>query len=184
MFEIVHKDIIRYITNNHSKLYIIIHSPGLSTLLTYRLGRWLRNFVSCPLKLPIFLVFTPFYWLLTGYCRLSYDIYLDQSAEIGHGLYIGHFGGIVLKNCQIGSNCSIHQEVRLESTATSKYGPIIGDHVWIGPHVRIQGMFKVGNRSTIAAGAIVKKDVGEDCLLIGNPARVVKNKYDNKLMQR
>lgn len=178
MIDIVHNDILRYSSLNLLKLCL---SPGLSTLMVYRMGRWLKKVVRYPSRLPIVILLTPFYWLLTAFCRLAYDIYLDQSAEIGPGLYIGHLGGIRLRNCRLGANCSIHQQVRLEPSVENSCGPIIGNCVWIGPHARIQGMLKVGNSATIAAGAVVKKDVKEGCLVLGNPARVVKCKFDNTL---
>jgi serine O-acetyltransferase len=128
--------------------------------------------------LPIILL-TPVYWLLATYYRLAYDINLEQSAEIGPGLYIGHFGGIRVRNCYIGEHCAIQQEVCLEPEACGNGGPIIGNRVWIGAHARIQGSVKVGDRATIGAGSLVNRDVPDGCLLLGNPARVAQKDYDN-----
>jgi serine O-acetyltransferase len=117
--------------------------------------------------------------MLAAYVRLAYDIHLDETAEIGPGLYIGHFGGIRLRNCRLGANCAISQEVRIEPAANGSNGPVIGNRVWIGSHARIEGALRVGDGATIAAGAVVTRDVAPGCLVMGNPARVVQKDYDN-----
>lgn len=147
--------------------------------MIYRLGRWLLNAKKSPVCWPMVLVLTPVYWLLAAYMRLAFDIHLDKSADIGPGLYIGHFGGIRLRKCCLGANCSVQQEVRLEPSEGSDDGPIIGNNVWIGAHARVQGAVQVGNGATIGAGAFVTKDVAESCLVLGVPSRIVQNNYEN-----
>ncbi|MDP9792410.1 acetyltransferase-like isoleucine patch superfamily enzyme [Catenuloplanes nepalensis] len=56
---------------------------------------------------------------------------------------------------------------------TSK-GITIGDDVWIGSHVVILDGVTVGDRSVLAAGAIVTKDVPAGAVVGGNPARVIR----------
>jgi serine O-acetyltransferase len=182
MFEYICKDIERYRRGNLAGLgtrYLVWHTPELKALLVYRLGCWLRGMGGKPAWWLLFLLFSPLFWLLTVYYRLAYDIYLEQSAEIGPGLFIAHCGGVRVRNCRIGEHCSIHQEVCLEPGANDTLGPIIGNRVWIGGHVRIQGAVNVGDRATIGAGSLVTHDVPEGCLFMGNPARVVQREYDN-----
>ena len=50
----------------------------------------------------------------------------------------------------------------------------IGDDVWIGGGAIICPGVTIGHRAVIAAGAVVVKDVPEDVLVGGNPARVIK----------
>lgn len=157
-------------------------NPGLKTLMTYRLGRWMGSSVGYPLRWPLLLLLVPVYWTLTAYFRAAYDIRLEQSAQIGPGLFICHFGGIRVRNCRLGQHCSIFQEVCLEPATQDGSGPTIGDCVWIGAQARIQGALRVGDRATIGAGAVVREDVAEGCLVLGNPARVVLRSYDNRFM--
>ena len=57
----------------------------------------------------------------------------------------------------------------------SKAEPVeIGDDVWICGNATICPGVKIGNRAVVAAGAVVTKDVPENCLVGGNPARVIK----------
>jgi len=51
---------------------------------------------------------------------------------------------------------------------------IIGDDCWIGACCIILKGVNIGTRSIIAAGSVVTKDIPEDCVAAGNPAKVVK----------
>jgi serine O-acetyltransferase len=160
-------------------LRIFWHNPSLKALIVYRLGRWLNNALRIPLYWPVIAILAPTYWMLSMYYRVAYDICLELSADIGPGLYIGHFGGIRIRDCRLGKNCAIQQEVRIGSTSGSARGPTIGSHVWIGAHSKIEGQFAVGDRATIAAGTNITSDVCAGCLMLGNPARMCRKNYDN-----
>jgi serine O-acetyltransferase len=180
MFDTIRADIGRFHRQDErNTLRLLWYSPGLKSLIAYRFGVWLRKIRRNPLCWPVVLVLAPFYWMLSAYVRLAFDIILDTSAVIGPGLYIGHFGGIRLRDCRLGSCCSIQQEVYLEPQAGGSDGPIIGNNVWIGAHARIQGPIKIGNGVTVGGGAFVTRDVAERCLVLGNPARVMQREYDN-----
>jgi acetyltransferase-like isoleucine patch superfamily enzyme len=53
-------------------------------------------------------------------------------------------------------------------------GVHIGNKVWIGCNVTILKNTSVGNNSVIAAGSVVKGDFPDNCLIAGNPAKIVK----------
>ncbi len=50
----------------------------------------------------------------------------------------------------------------------------IGDDVWIGGRAVICPGVTIGNRAVIAAGAVVVRDVPDDALVGGNPARIIR----------
>lgn len=50
----------------------------------------------------------------------------------------------------------------------------IGDDVWIGGGAIILPGVHVGDRSIIAAGAVVSRDVPDDVVVAGNPARIIR----------
>ncbi len=65
---------------------------------------------------------------------------------------------------------------------------IIGENCWIGEFSRVLKGVKIGNNSIVAANAVVTKDVPENCIAAGNPARIVKididklpRYFDNKI---
>lgn len=51
---------------------------------------------------------------------------------------------------------------------------IIGDDVWIGGNVTILPGVKIGNNVVIAAGAVVTKDIPDNCVAGGIPAKPIK----------
>lgn len=59
----------------------------------------------------------------------------------------------------------------------------VGNDVYIGNNVIILPGVKIGNEVVIGAGAIVTKDVPDNCIVAGVPARIIKstNEYLNKL---
>jgi len=50
----------------------------------------------------------------------------------------------------------------------------IGNNVWIGGSVTILPGVHIGHNTTIGAGSVVTKDIPDNCVAVGNPARVIK----------
>lgn len=162
-----------------SGLRIVLQNYGLHALVAYRLGRFLLGTRRSFHWWPLWLLAWPAYFLLSAYVRTVYDIRLFLSADIGPGLHISHFGGILVRNCRLGARCSIAQLVQVRSP-DGKAGPIIGDRVWIGAHCRITGHFRIGSGSTLGAGSVVQRDIPEKALCLGAPARIIIPGYDNQ----
>ncbi len=160
-------------------LRLIVEHQSLQALLVYRLGRWVRGAVSAPCRWLPALLLAPLYVLLAALVRAAYDIRLETTADIGPGLYIGHVGGIRVARCRVGALCSIHQRVHIEPAAQDAAGPVIGDHVWIGPHATVTGPVQIGDGATIGGGALVTGHIPPGALALGRPARVVARSYDN-----
>ncbi len=60
---------------------------------------------------------------------------------------------------------------------------IIGNDVWIGCDVTILGGVRIGNGAVIGAGALVAKDVPPYAVVVGNPARIVKYRFDEETIR-
>jgi serine O-acetyltransferase len=184
MFNYIRADIKRVLRytdtmNSINVLYAFWINFGLRVLVIYRLGRWLSNnrkiWYFWPFTIPLY----PAFWLLSIFARKAYGIDLDQSADIGPGLYINHFGGIEVRNCRIGSHCNIQQQVKLGTNKTSDKSLIIGQGVYIGAHSKIFSNVTVGDGATIGAGTLVSQNVPQRSLLLGNPSRITQTDYDN-----
>jgi serine O-acetyltransferase len=158
---------------------LFLNNYGLQALLSYRLGRWLLCARRRYLLWPLLPVCWPIYYLLSRAAWMAYDIRLELSADIGPGLYIGHFGAIRLRHCRIGANCSIGHLTDI-SAATDGMGPVIGERVWIGAHARIVGPYRIGSDATVGAGSIIHGDVPPGVLCVGNPARLLRRNYNNR----
>lgn len=64
-------------------------------------------------------------------------------------------------------------------------GPItIGNDVWIGARATILSGVTIGNGAVIGAGSIVTKDVPAYAIAVGNPAKVIKKRFDDKTIAR
>lgn len=120
--------------------------------------------------------------LASAFARSAYGIHLDQSADIAPGFYIGHLGGIVVRQCHIGPHRSISQQVKIgiDTVIPEMSTPTeIGSHVWIGAHARLCRGIRVGDAATIGAGSWVTCNVPARSLVLGNPGRIAQRNYDN-----
>lgn len=82
----------------------------------------------------------------------------------------------------IGKNLYINQCATIGVIGNN--APIIGDNVRVAAGALVLGGITVGNNVTIGAGAVVVKNVPNNCVVVGNPARIVKiegKKVDIKL---
>lgn len=55
-------------------------------------------------------------------------------------------------------------------------GSVIGDNVYISPGVKIVKPVRIGNNVTIGANAVVNKDIPDNCVVAGVPAKIIKIK--------
>ncbi len=103
---------------------------------------------------------------------VKYGIQIPRTTKIGFGFYIGHGVGVVINGgTTIGNNVNISQFL---SIGTNKRTPaIIGDNVYIGPNVCIVEDVRIGNSATIGAGAVVVKNIPDNAVAVGVPAKVI-----------
>ncbi|MBK7453725.1 MAG: bifunctional UDP-N-acetylglucosamine diphosphorylase/glucosamine-1-phosphate N-acetyltransferase GlmU [Anaerolineales bacterium] len=95
------------------------------------------------------------------------DSYLADGVKMGHFSYIG--------NAQIGSNTNIGAgTITCNYDGEKKHATEIGEDVFIGSDTMLVAPLKIGNGARTGAGAIVTKNVAEDTLVVGMPARPIK----------
>ena len=114
--------------------------------------------------------------LLLHHYSIRFGIDISRDARIGSGLYIGHFGGIVVNAAVvIGNNCNLSQGVTLGQVNRGlKAGcPSIGNNVYIGPGAKIIGRIQIGDDAAVGANAVVVDDVPPHAVVGGVPARVI-----------
>ena len=114
-----------------------------------------------------------FLWLFNTTRHL---VQIHKETKIGYGLYIGHYGSIVVSpSTIIGNNCNLSHSVTIG--ANDGNAATIGDNVYIGPNVSIIEDVKIGNNVTIGAGSIVTKNIPDNATVAGNYAKVLN--YNN-----
>ena len=169
-----------------------------SDLYRYCAKRDLCSFVACIIRIPGFrysffmrtawylksrgALFLPLYAvcrMLLNHYQFKYGISIPYNTEIGPGLYIGHFGGIIV-NCdaKIGRNCNINQEVTIGATYGGKYPgtPVVLNNVYLGPGSKIIGGIVIGNHAATGANCVVTKSVPDNGVVVGIPAEIVSSK--------
>ena len=117
--------------------------------------------------------------LMVKWMQVRFGFQIPHIAKIGGGLYLGHFGGIVIAhNAEIGDNCNIAQGVTIGriNKGVKKGAPKIGNQVWIGANSVIVGNISIGNNVLIAPLTFVNMNVPSNCMVIGNPAKIVEGK--------
>jgi serine O-acetyltransferase len=106
---------------------------------------------------------------------LLYNSMIPPECEIGKGSYFGHRGiGVVLHpRTKVGERVLLGQGITLGGSL-GEGPPTIGDDVWIGPGARILGNITVGRNSIIGANAVVTRDVPENSIVGGVPAKLLR----------
>lgn len=72
---------------------------------------------------------------------------------------------------QIGHNVSVDNNTLIMSNSVLCGGARIGEHCWIAPNSVIKQKVHIGNRVTVGLGAVVLKDVADDLVVAGVPAK-------------
>lgn len=144
--------------------------------------RYNKLFTLCYLleKLP---EFRTVYYYRTGCPKILQSIYKGQNNleflldndKIGEGLMVWHGYATVINALSIGSNFQVWHNVTIgkKSTEPIPDKPTIGDNVKICTGAIVVGAITIGKNVTIGAGAVITKNVPDNTIVVGNPARIV-----------
>ena len=155
-----------------SKLSLILTYPGVKAVFFHRIA----NFFSVAKFDLIARVISQFSRFLTG-------IEIHPQAKIGKNLFIDHEMGVVIgETSKIGNNVTIYHMATLGGLSPSinskeqrniKRHPTLEDDVVIGSGAQVLGPIIIGRCSKIGANAVVTKDVPENAIMVGIPAKNV-----------
>lgn len=141
---------------------------GLFFITCYRIAHFfIRNKVIYILGSPVWLTYRfIFRWLLG--IDVPEKVVIGQNCKVYHGI-----GLIIHPKTIIGDNVTLHQNTTIGISSGSK-PPTIGNNVLIGANSVIIGNIHIGDNSIIGAGSVVIKDVPQNAIVAGNPAKVIK----------
>jgi len=164
MFENICTDLARLGDQNELCIRNIIRgvlSPGFQAILVYRFFRWF-----CLRKIPT----QPLRFFFERFIEITTGISIPVACEIGKGLRIHHFGGIIFHpTAKTGEYCTIYHGVTIGDKGGYGGAARIGNNVLIGAGAKIVGEITIGNDCRIGANAVVNKDVPDKSIVFGNP---------------
>ncbi len=155
-----------------SKLSVILTYPGVKAVFFHQIAHFF-----CVAKFDLVArIISQFSRFLTG-------IEIHPKAKIGKNLFIDHGMGVVIgETSEIGDNVTIYHMVTLGGISPSidsndqrnvKRHPTLKDNVVVGSGAQILGPVIIGKNAKIGANAVVTKDVPENAVMVGIPAKNV-----------
>ena len=155
-----------------SKTSVVLTYPGVKAIFFHRIA----NFFAIAKFDLIARVISQFSRFLTG-------IEIHPKAKIGKNLFIDHGMGVVIgETSNIGDNVTIYHMVTLGGISPSinsddqreiKRHPTLKDNVVVGSGAQVLGPITVGKNAKIGANAVVTRDVPENGVMVGIPAKNV-----------
>lgn len=119
------------------------------------------------------------------YHRLEerYDIAIGTNM-VGYGFRLPHVvgGGIIINCNSMGNYCGANVGVVIGNNQKWDDRPVIGDHVGFTMGSKAYGKIHIGNNVTVAPNSVVIKDVPDNCVVSGIPAKIIKlneKKYES-----
>ena len=150
----------------HGALEIITLYPGFKALRSHKKANWfLRH------NMPFIAR------AISQRSAHKTGIEIHPGATIGKRVCIDHGNGIVIgETTEIGDDCMIYQGVTLGGTGkdVGKRHPTLKNGVMVGSGAKVLGPITIGNNAKVAAGAVVVKDVPDNCTVVGVPGRIVR----------
>lgn len=113
---------------------------------------------------------------------VKYGFQIPWQTNIGPGLFIGHYGAIIVNpNSAIGANCNISVGVLLglnhkmdaDGHSLGFEYPVVGNRVSLGNNCKIIGGVEVGDNCMVGVGAVVTKSLPANSVAVGCPAKVI-----------
>lgn len=135
-------------------------------LFIHRIVFWL-NTVKIPL-LPGF-INKIFIRLLFG-CQLGIGTIIGPDVKLGYG----GLGVVIHERAIINKNVTIGTCVTIGGTSKKYEVPVIGENTIISSGAQILGPIRIGKNCVIGANAVVLRDIPDNCVAVGVPAKIIK----------
>lgn len=140
--------------------YLIVRKP-YRNLFCHRLG---RNKQLLGLFLPLYK-----------------DFYIAHGSIGGGSFVLNHPYSTIINAKSIGKNFTVCQLTTIGNKTHGRNDlvPTIGNNVTLGANVNIIGDVTIGDNVIVGAGSVVIKDVPSNCIVAGNPAKIIRTITNN-----
>ena len=155
-----------------SRLSVILTYPSVKAIFFHRIA----NFF-CLAKFDLIAR------MISQFSRFLTGIEIHPKAKIGKNLFIDHGMGVVIgETSEIGDNVTIYHGVTLGGISPSidsdkqrnvKRHPTLKNNVVVGSGAQILGPISIGENAKVGANAVVTKDVPDNAVMVGIPAKNV-----------
>jgi serine O-acetyltransferase len=137
--------------------------PSLWAVAIFRFGKRVQHISFPPIRKCLMVLYVFAY----KFCELATGIRISIDSEIGPGLVIHNFGGIIVHGT-IGRNCFVNQGAQMISRGDGAGAgwPTLGDNVYVGAGAKIVGNIRIGNNVRIGANAVVRRDVPDNSIVL------------------
>ncbi len=113
--------------------------------------------------------------------NIKHQLYIKPNC-VGPGLHIVHHGYRRIDSVKrIGCNLTILPMVLIgkKTPYANTDECTIGNNVYIGAGAVIMNPVNIGDNVIIGAGSVVTKDIPSNCIVAGNPAKIIRNLSEN-----
>jgi serine O-acetyltransferase len=151
---------------------------SLNWYMTYK--KEFRNLIQHRLKNPSRTVKSMVHFAIARVLWKPMESLYIYTEDIGGGLYIQHGVATIITAKKIGENCRIYQQVTI-GYKSGECPPVLEDNVTVTCGAKVLGDITMHTGSLAAAGAVVVKDVPENAIVAGVPAKIIGYKDESNL---
>ena len=172
---LIEMDVARWneIEQRHFNLF-----ESINWYMTYK--KEFRNLIQHRLKNPSRTFSCMLHFVIARILWKPIESLYIYTEDIGGGLYIQHGFSTIITAKKIGENCRIYQQVTI-GYKNGEEPPVLEDYVAVTCGAKVLGNITMHKGSLAAAGAVVLKDVPENAIVGGVPAKIIGYKDENDL---
>ncbi|OEK08461.1 hypothetical protein A8C32_03150 [Flavivirga aquatica] len=138
---------------NKLLLHFLTNSSDFRTIFYFRIQSIITHFLNI-------------------YCKKESNFTIDITTKLAGGILTGHPYSTILNAESIGSNFYVNHLVTIGEVNGKR--PTIGNNVSIYTGAIVIGDITIGDNCSIGAGAVVVKSIPDNCVVVGNPSKIIK----------
>ena len=151
---------------------------SINWYMTYK--KEFRNLIQHRLKKPAQTIDAWIHYAIARILWKPMETLYIYTTDIGGGLYIQHGFSTIITAKKIGENCRIYQQVTI-GYKNGACPPVLEDNVSVTCGAKVLGDITMHSNSLAAAGSVVVKDVPENAIVGGVPAKIIGYKDESNL---